>query len=96
MARTPKPESDPTRIGVERYLRFVAEGLLDDDRVELLDGVIVPMTPSSPSHAAVVHLAAAASYRSLQRLGSGASVRPAAYASEEIAVADLLPAASAS
>ena len=67
MARTPKPESDPTRIGVERYLRFVAEGLLDDDRVELLDGVIVPMTPSSPSHAAVVHLAAAASYRKVDR-----------------------------
>jgi len=61
IAITPKPESDPTRIGVEDYLRLVAGGVLgEEDRVELLDGVIVTMSPSGPLHSAALHQAAAA------------------------------------
>ena len=40
----------------ERYLRLVDEGVLGpDDRVELLEGVIVAMAPHSPRHAAGIH-----------------------------------------
>jgi Uma2 family endonuclease len=39
----------------ERYLGLVEAGVLGpDDRVELLEGVIVGMTPSDPPHAAAV------------------------------------------
>jgi len=48
-------ESDPIRISVAEYLRMVEEGLIgEDEKVELLEGVIVPMTPSGPRHAAVL------------------------------------------
>lgn len=40
------------RYTAERYFRLVDEGVLQpDDRVELLDGVIVSMPPSAPPHA---------------------------------------------
>lgn len=43
------------RITRERYWRLVEEGVIDpDDRVELLDGVIVAMSPQSPAHAFVI------------------------------------------
>jgi len=46
---------DPLRITAERYLRFVDEGVLKpNDRVELLEGVIVTMSPHDPPHAAGV------------------------------------------
>jgi len=55
----PSQPSEPTRLTVERYLGLVEAGLLsEDDRVELLEGVIVAMTPSNPPHAAAVCLAA--------------------------------------
>ena len=43
------------RYTSEEYFALSAEGLLaPDDRVELLEGVIVSMPPSSPAHAATV------------------------------------------
>jgi Uma2 family endonuclease len=40
------------RYTAERYFQLVADGVLRaDDRVELLDGVIVAMPPSGPPHA---------------------------------------------
>jgi Uma2 family endonuclease len=47
----PSRSSEPARMTVERYLGLVEEGVLsEDDRVELLEGVIVAMTPSNPPH----------------------------------------------
>jgi Uma2 family endonuclease len=42
------------RLDLETYDRMVACGALEDQRVELLEGVIVDMSPQSPSHAMVV------------------------------------------
>jgi Uma2 family endonuclease len=43
----------PERYTAERYLALIDEGVLGpDDRVELLEGVIVAMAPQSPRHAA--------------------------------------------
>lgn len=42
---------DPTRFSVECFLRLFEDGVLgEDDRVELLEGVIVAMTPPNPPH----------------------------------------------
>src|SRR3989442_4917781 len=61
------------RMTVERYFALVDEGLLDaDDRVELLEGVVVAMSPSNPPHATVVGLV----YGALSgAVGDGAAVR---------------------
>ena len=49
------------RYTAERYLGLVNEGVLSpDDRVELLEGVIVAEPPSNPPHATAVSLAAVA------------------------------------
>jgi len=59
---------------VERYFGLVEAGVLsEDDRVELLEGVVVAMTPSDPPHAAVV---ARATRALLRVVGDRASVRP--------------------
>jgi Uma2 family endonuclease len=51
---TPQPASEPTLISAEEYFRLVSDGVLGpDDRVELLEGVIVAMTPIGSRHAAV-------------------------------------------
>ena len=51
----PAVPHEPTRMSVERYLGLVASGALGpDDRVELLEGVIVAMAPQNPAHAAGV------------------------------------------
>jgi Uma2 family endonuclease len=51
----PSVPNEPTRLTVERYLGLVEAGVLsEDDRVELLEGVVVAMTPQSPPHAAGV------------------------------------------
>jgi Uma2 family endonuclease len=43
------------RYTAERYLALVEAGVLGpDDRVELLEGVIVAMTPQNPPHAAAI------------------------------------------
>jgi Uma2 family endonuclease len=71
---TPSIPSEPTRVTVERYLGLVETGVLsDDDRVELLEGVIVAMTPRNPTHAAVVTRATKAL---IQTVAERASVRP--------------------
>ncbi len=54
------------------YEAMVAAGLFEDERVELLEGVIVEMSPQSPSHAAAIQRID----RILQRLiGERASIR---------------------
>lgn len=43
------------RVTRERYWQLVGDGTIGpDDRVELLEGVIVAMSPQSPSHAGVI------------------------------------------
>jgi Uma2 family endonuclease len=45
-----------SRYTAERYFALVDEGVLQpDDRVELLEGVIVAMSPQNPPHASAVH-----------------------------------------
>lgn len=51
-------------MDVETYNRIVASGALEGERIELLDGAIVDMSPKSPAHISVVsrlvrHFAAA-------------------------------------
>jgi Uma2 family endonuclease len=49
---TPQQPAAPTHIAVAEYLRLIEAGVLDaDDRVELLGGVIVAMSPPGPPHA---------------------------------------------
>jgi Uma2 family endonuclease len=70
---TPAVPSEPTRMTVERYFGLVEAGVLSpDDRVELLEGVIVAMTPSHPPHAAAVGLVTRAL---MLALGDRAAVR---------------------
>ena len=45
------------RLTVDDVFKMVESGILDeDDRVELLDGVLVDMTPTGPDHSDVVAL----------------------------------------
>lgn len=47
----------PARFTVERYFTLVDEGVLtEDDRVELLEGVVVAMSPPNPTHDASVSM----------------------------------------
>ena len=70
----PAVPSEPTRMTVERYFGLVEAGVLsEDDRVELLEGVVVAMTPSNPPHAAGVAMATEALIRAI---GGRAHVRP--------------------
>lgn len=53
----PSP-SDP-RITAERYFAFAESGLLEpEDRVELLEGVVVAVTPPNPPHEVVTNILA--------------------------------------
>jgi Uma2 family endonuclease len=56
MARpAPTEAAAPWRYTVEEYFALIDQGVLSpDDRVELLEGVIVAMPPSNPPHASVV------------------------------------------
>jgi Uma2 family endonuclease len=52
------------RLDARSYGRIVEAGALDDQRLELLDGLLIEMSPNSPRHAALVqrlthHLATA-------------------------------------
>lgn len=70
---TPQP-SEPTRFTVEQYLALVeAEELTEADRVELLEGVIVAMTPSGIRHSSGVARAVGALFRAV---GDRAVIRP--------------------
>jgi Uma2 family endonuclease len=42
------------RLDAGRYGRIVESGLLDGQRVELIDGIIIQMSPQSPEHSAVI------------------------------------------
>jgi Uma2 family endonuclease len=42
------------KLSTERYDRIVASGALDDAAVELVDGMLVDMSPQGPRHAALV------------------------------------------
>lgn len=42
------------RLGLDAYDRVVASGALEGEHVELLDGLVVDMSPQSPAHAAVL------------------------------------------
>jgi len=42
------------RLDVDTYNKIVASGALEGQRVELLDGVLVEMSPQSPAHAKVI------------------------------------------
>lgn len=54
-------------ISVERYHQMIEDGELgEDDRVELVEGVLVEMSPQSPGHARVLS-ALAGEFRSLGR-----------------------------
>lgn len=60
MSIEPAPENRaaPIRITVDRYLALVEENAIDpNDRVELLEGVVVAMSPASSRHATAVSLA---------------------------------------
>ena len=69
----PSDSSQETRYTVERYLALFDEGVLDrDDRVELLEGVVVAMGGSNPRHAAAVSMVMRAL---IEAVGRRAAVR---------------------
>lgn len=48
-------EFEQRRISVAEYHKMIAAGVFaEDERIELLEGVIVPMSPQSPDHADLV------------------------------------------
>jgi len=64
----------PGRVTARQYLRLIDEGVLGpDDRVELLEGVVVSMAPSGPRHAAAV---TRLTKILVQAIGDRAVVRP--------------------
>jgi len=65
MAARPATALPVHRLDLDTYNHIVASGALDGQRVELLDGAIVDMSPQSPGHAVVIealtaHFASAA------------------------------------
>ena len=66
--------AEPWRFTIDQYYALAEAGILrDDDRVELLDGVIVDMYPDSNRHAATVDkfsntLVPAVAYRAIVRV----------------------------
>ena len=68
----PNEAADP-RMTIDEYLALVDQGLLEpDDRVELLEGVVVAMAPPDPPHCGVTDQVAAALRRAV---GTKAHVR---------------------
>lgn len=59
------------RLDADRYARIVESGALDGQRVELIDGIILRMSPHSPQHGGIIqrltsHFASAAEYLRVQ------------------------------
>lgn len=54
MATQPQTALPLHRLDVHTYNRIVASGALEGRHVELLDGVLVEMSPQSPAHATVI------------------------------------------
>src|SRR5947209_18218141 len=68
-----RPAPAASRCTSEEFFELVARGMLaHDDRVELLEGVIVAMAPQNPRHATGVHMVHDAVSRAV---GTGALVR---------------------
>jgi len=69
----PEKRDVPGRYTVAQYIDLVRQGVLrPDDRVELLEGVIVVMSPKNPWHDSAVHY----TLQALQRaVGNQAAVR---------------------
>jgi Uma2 family endonuclease len=64
----------PRLLSVDEYHRMIAAGILDEDeRLELLEGVIVAMAPQSPAHAYCIQWLTRFLVR---RLGEAYGVRP--------------------
>jgi Uma2 family endonuclease len=42
------------RLDTDAYNRIVASGALEEEQIELLDGLVVEMSPQGPAHAAVI------------------------------------------
>jgi len=64
----------PRLLSVDEYHRMIAAGILDEDeRLELLEGVIVAMAPQSPAHAYCIQWLTRFLVRSL---GDAYAVRP--------------------
>jgi hypothetical protein len=87
------------RLPRVRYDEMVERGLLDsDDKVELLDGLLIAKEPQSSLHASAVLAAEAAlakagwKYRNVRLLQRGATITPLAAPRRRIRVSDLLPA----
>ena len=80
------------RFSLEQYERMVETGvLLEDDRVELIEGEIVEMTPIDPSHSTVVHLLARRFFdlgdRAVVRIQDAVRVRPDSEPEPDLVVA---------
>lgn len=54
MGRVAATETYAHRLTTERYERLVRSGALDDTHVELVEGLLVEVTPQGPEHAALV------------------------------------------
>ncbi len=54
MAAQTATELPVYRLDVDAYNRIVASGALEDERVELLEGVLAEMSPPSPDHIVIV------------------------------------------
>lgn len=77
-----RPSLATTQISVSEYLRLVETGILaEEDRVELLGGVIVSMTPPGPPHATATMLA-------LEALRSAVGSRAALRVQQPLALGD--------
>src|SRR2546426_8305521 len=72
MAHAARAEPNAARrYTKERYFRLVVEGVLQpDDRVELLEGVVVAMAPQNPRHAVAGDLVADALRRAVGERGA--------------------------
>jgi Uma2 family endonuclease len=84
------------RLDVETYNRIVASGALEGQRVELLDGLIVEMSPQSPAHSTVLRRLMrhfAATPRWWTQVQSPIEVRPDSEPEPDLAVLDAEPSA---
>jgi Uma2 family endonuclease len=68
------PELVPAKITLEQYHRMVDTGIWDDCHVELLNGVVVEMSPEGMPHA---HRSSDVGEYLMRLLGDRAHVRPA-------------------
>lgn len=90
MAAQPQITLPLHRLDLETYNRIVASGALQGQHVELLDGLVVEMSPKSPAHVAVVTLLArhfAAAPRWWTQVQDPIEVAPSSEPEPDIAIA---------